>query len=526
MECETIEHNASALYKVGLSRESEAVISAHFMHYMNKNYNLSLYSDQEFSKIALPVTSKLIFDHLIPSLLEASDKFVLERASAAKIRVKENYKEYGMRSAKEVGLAEMITEVMFDRQFLKGAKSNFPRIALVQKVRAIVEQNKPIKMVIPALPYKSSSPLKTRGLMPDVSEINFLLGLFELVKTIECIYREKIPTSESPLAIFTVICDGSRFNRFLNESDETITNYQKKLHWWIEQLLLSNYIKILDYQQVIANHLPKKMQCDKMEIRKKVLEYYSELMNPLLNPAHMFHSINKAIELDPDPETCHPEGRFIPLFKSLIYIVRYKTLSNYAALHGENYDSLYIDLTRHIFEPYMELSECEYQLVEQFILKDQVENRPTQLQILEYLRCSMLHEAWNATINYLAEIRSDRDLDEEPISACFPDYIRWTIHAKAGQLAILTTTAFGDPIQPWHGVGVFKFTKNNKIKLYTLPISFLEYLGATPITLIDTEQESNESVQPLFYVHPEIRFENINDLLEKIRQELTRKRKL
>ena len=32
-------------------------------------------------------------------------------------------------------------------------------------------------------------------------------------------------------------------------------------------------------------------------------------------------------------------------------------------------------------------------------------------------------------------------------------------------MAILTTTAAGDPIQPWHGVGMLKLTKNNKIKI-------------------------------------------------------------
>ncbi len=133
-------------------------------------------------------------------------------------------------------------------------------------------------------------------------------------------------------------------------------------------------------------------------------------------------------------------------------------------------------------------------------------------------------------------------------------------------MAVLTTTAFGDPVQPWHGIGVFMRTKHNKIKLYTLPVLALEGSNAIPVIVenkilrqiatkvqkdrehgakmyiqtadevlsaISTQQLSSEAglpeqpskEQPLFYVYSDIKFENMNDLLEKIKQGLTRKRK-
>jgi hypothetical protein len=64
----------------------------------------------------------------------------------------------------------------------------------------------------------------------------------------------------------------------------------------------------------------------------------------------------------------------------------------------------------------------------------------------------MLDEAWQAAIQYIAEIKSDRDLICDPILTCVPEVIRWTIHPKPGQLAFLVPSAFGDPVFPWHGV--------------------------------------------------------------------------
>lgn len=521
----TAKSNPSAIYQVGLNKEREAVISAHFMQDINQQLNVHLYSTQEFSEKAFQINSKLIVDRLIPILLQASDKFILERVAAAKKRAREHFKKYGLNSPEEVGLPEKITEVMFDRQFIKGSKSNTSRRILVEKIRTLIAEQKPIKMVIPALPYKSTSPLKTRGAMPDLSEVHFLLGLTEIVRTIDFIYNQESTGANNTMASFTIIGDGKRFNEFLNEAEELIDQYQARLLWWIKKLGIANYVEILDYQDVILNVLSPKMQLEKKAIRDDVSDYYTTLMHTLFNPYDMNQTFRKAIDSDPDPESQNPEGRYIPLFKSLIYIVHYSELANYCLLHGQNYVELYIELTRHLFEPYIQLNDTELLQIRAFITNPQVEKSPTQEQLFEYLRQSMLKEAWRATISYLAEIRSDRDLPQEPISTCFPNHIRWTIHAKPGQLAVLTTTAFGDPVQPWHGVGVFMRTKYNKIKLYTLPVLALEGSNAIPVTVEHSGQEFVSKNQPLFYVHPDIKFTNIDDLLEQIQQGLIRKRK-
>lgn len=513
----------SGIYQVGLNRKNEAVISAHFMHDINQHSNFNLYSSQEFTKKAAPISSEVISERLLPLLIDASDKFIAERVCAAKVRAKKNYKLYGLHSSKNVDIAEMITEVMFDRQFIKGPKLNSSRLILVEKIRELISNHMPVKMVILALPYKSSSPLKCRGEMPDLAEINFLLSLSEIAKTIDYLYRKESGKDNNVMAGFTVISDGRRFNTFLNEDSTKIEHYQNNLRWWIKKLDISAYIEILDYQNIISNLLPKSLQLEKSAIREHARDFYTNLMAPLLDPYHMSQSIIKAIECDPEPERSNPEGRYIPLFKSLIYIVKYVDLLKYANLHNENYATLYKEITKHIFEPYTKISPSDFINIEKFISDPQIA-KPSQIEIYEYFRQSMLRAAWHATIDYMAEIRSDRDLPHEPIITCFPDHIRWTIHAKPGQLAILTTTAFGDPVQPWHGVGVFKKTKHNKIKLYTLPVLSLEGINAIPITVKNFKSEPFIEDQPLFYVDSEIKFDNIENLLDHIHQHLTRKR--
>lgn len=514
----------SNVYQVGLNRKLEAVISAHFMHDLNQHSNMKCYTPQEFAEKSLSISSASIFENLIPSIFEKSYQFILERAELAKKRAIKNFKLYKLNSHFDVGLSEIITEVMFDRQFLKGPKHYNSRYLTSKKIHKLIKDNKPIKMVILALPYKSSSPLKCKGPMPDFAEINFLLGLTEIAKTIDFIYKKEKNISDKTMASFTVISDGSRFNALLNEDIETIKIYQNSLRWWIERLNIANYVEILDYENVITTLLSSQLQTEKKILREKAHALYSKLMMPLLDPYNMHQTIKHAIELEPDPELSNPQGRYVPLFKSLIYIIKYTALSTYTSLSGESYSDLYTELTRHIFEPYTVLTENQLIQIEIFI-KNPKKNSPPRINILEYFRQSMLRDSWVATINYLAEIRSDRDLLEEPIIHCFPDHIRWTIHSKPGQLAILTTSAFGDPVQSWHGMGVFRKNKQNKIKLYTLPALSLEGHFATPVIIDNIEGMPLMKGQPLFYIDSSISFEDINDFFSQINKDLTRKRK-
>src|SRR5205814_10721779 len=118
----------------------------------------------------------------------------------------------------------------------------------------------------------------------------------------------------------------------------------------------------------------------------------------------------------------------------------------------------------------------------------------------EHLRQAMLNEVWSATISYIAEIKSDRELTSEPISMCLPDHLRWTIHAKPGQLGLLTPAAFGRPVQAWAGAAGVKRAGQGGIRLCTLPVLALEGAGAIPVRSGDGNDALEPVRQPLFYL--------------------------
>jgi hypothetical protein len=509
-------------YSVGLDRFQEAVISSHFMHKLANNAELTLYDDVQFRTKSLQIDVKSVYDDLIPSMLKASNAFCGDRANAAKVRARENYRKYGLDDPRQLGIAESITEVMFDRQFLRGPRESCSRELLCRKVKELIRRGAPIEMAIPALPFKISSPLKCRGRLPDLAEVNFILELYEVAETVGLIYREAEPDALGQLAGFTVVSDGSRFHELVREPESAIQCYRTHLQLWTERLGLQNHITLLDYGSLLRAHLSAVAQDTKAAIRHSARREYKTALGPLFDPTGIAAAMRQAAEVEPDPEYSNPEGRFVALLKSLVYTINYKTLEQYARSATRHYLGLYRDLTAHIFEPYALLSPSE-----RLTIQDEFdacgEPTPTD-KVKEYLRQSMLCEAWSAAIDYIAEIKSDRDLEQDPITTCLPDHFRWTIHAKSGQLAILTPMIMGTPVQAWAGAAVFKSTKKNKVRLYTLPVLALEGAGAIPVMVRGTDRPLPAAGQPLFYIHPDLQVATVDGLLSIVRNSLVRNR--
>jgi hypothetical protein len=510
------------VYKAGLDTFQEAVISSHFMHKLANNAELKLYDEDQFAAKSLEIDAEAVYERLIPGMLSRCTAFCRDRAVTAKPRARENYRKYGLDNPREVGLAEYITEVMFDREYLRGPRESCSREKVCGKVKQQIKAGSPIKMAIPALPFKLSSPLKTRGLLPDLAEVNFILRLYEIASTIELIYREARPDLRGQLAEFTVVSDGSRFNKVVNEQDTVIKEYQTHLALWIERLGLEGHIRLLDYRAVLMDRLPAVTWEQKSAIANAARHEYGDALWPIFDPYNLVKTFMAAARIEPDPEYSNPEGRFVSLLKSLVYTINYKALEKLERFEARHHCLLYRDLTAHIFEPYAMLSLSDLQEMREEADAGS-EYAPTN-RMKEYLRQSMLKEAWSSAIEYMAEIKSDRELEEDPILTCLPDHIRWTIHAKPGQLAILTPTAFGISVQAWAGAAVFKLTKDNKLKLCTLPVLALEGVGAIPVRVSGTDDTLARAGQPLFYIHPNIAFANFDEFLSTVMSSFVRKK--
>ncbi|AYA39529.1 L-tyrosine/L-tryptophan isonitrile synthase family protein [Xenorhabdus nematophila] len=93
------------------------------------------------------------------------------------------------------------------------------------RIRAFVEQGKPIECILPAFPTKSPNPRKVLGKMPDMAEKLSLMFLNSLCQRIQLYYP--------PGAKIIICSDGHVFSDLIHVDDNTITDYQVE----IEKLL-------------------------------------------------------------------------------------------------------------------------------------------------------------------------------------------------------------------------------------------------------------------------------------------------
>ncbi len=465
--------NGTTDYHKGLDRQLEAVISDHYIYKLMCSQSSNLYNQDLFMDKALYIDQSFLTEQIIPSIFSASEKFITNRVEAAVNRAHSNFLQYGRSNSHEVTAADVIAEAMFDRQFLKAPKSNYNRVQLSNEIRTIIDKKEVITLIIVALPFKSESPLKCRGEKPDLAEIDFLLNLYELIQVVARLYQRMCTIELDIYAKIIIVSDGLRFNQIVNYPLKKLKMYQSYLKKWIKKLNIDAYVELVDYQTLLLKHLPQTIINQKQEIKAQAVSFYKQIMGAFSDYKSIQEALNYGIKNDPEPELSHTEGRFIPLFKSLLFSMKYKSISEYCQKRQLDYNDIYLPIISYIFKTSTELDD-----------KD-----------LEELRLKILEEAWNATIDYISEIKSDRDLENDPILTCIPGAIRWTIHAKPGQLGLLIPTAHGDPVLPWHGISLFLLSKKNKLKQYNLPVIAVENMNAIPVLI--TNDPSN---QPIFYI--------------------------
>lgn len=519
MRSEETVHPSGQVYQPCLSHIEEPVISSHFMHELCTDMRLDLYDEVDFSNRFISIPSRMVSDCLLPAMLNAARAFASQRASVARLRAMQHRNAYDIKGSDMVDAAEIITEIMFDRQFRSGPRETCSRQLLCRKVRERINAAAPIVMAIPAMPYKFSCPLKTRGQLPDLAEVNFILGLYEMVAAVETIYSEIRPDLPLPLSRFTIISDGSRFNNLTSEPVAVLDEYKQATLEWISRLQLNSYIELLDYRDLLHCRLPQVALDMKQTLYENARHHYGELMWSIFDPSDMQATLSAAIRRDPEPEATHPEGRFVPLMKSLVFTVRYHALNRYWRLSARQFRHLYREMTAHLFEAFAAVSGEE--LRQGALHTTNSDGFPSDSVALEHLRQEMLREVWAATIGYMAEIKSDRDQQEDPIARCLPDHLRWTIHPKPGQLGLLIPKALGRSVPAWAGTAVFTRTRQGGVRLSTLPVLALEGAGAIPVGYADAEAASH---QPLFYIYPDVSFTNIGAFIADLGSLLVRKR--
>ena len=238
-----------------------------------------------------------------------------------------------------------------------------------------------------------------------MGEASFLLQLYEFCKVSEFIIRTFIEPKWEGKVVFKVVSDAIRFMDIVNISQIAIDNYRNSLEEWIKLLEIENHIEIKDYAETIKEKLTQERIRIKNLISTQVEEEYKAKIGATIKSDELNIKLHETLVKEPDPEKNRRLGRFVSLYISLLFTMKYKTLSGQSSEEEkENYEK-YIKSMKEIIG----------------ILKGE----DTNAGKIGGESKKMLNEAWSATIKYIAEIRSDRDMNEDIIEECFPDCIRW-----------------------------------------------------------------------------------------------------
>ena len=127
------------------------------------------------------------------------------------------------------------------------SQENCSLCAAVQlpKILRQIEQDRPIRMLLPAFPAKSANPKKTLGHLPDHGELLALRMLNTLCAAINKIYV---------LGAEIIICsDGRVFNDLVFVSDRAVNEYQQQLQWLINKNNLTN-LSMFSLDDVFPTH--------------------------------------------------------------------------------------------------------------------------------------------------------------------------------------------------------------------------------------------------------------------------------
>ncbi len=471
-------------YEKGLSRFEEAIFSDHYI----TRHSERLRMDASTNKMETIYLNTKGLKLIAQISREASQKHIdwLIKKISARIEKKELTR-----------MVDVIEEIICERQFTRGARSTCNWNKCTSVIQRAIEDNQNIECVIVGLPFKMPTILKCNSSEADMGEASFLLQLYEFCKVSEFIIGKFIEPKWEGRVTFKVVSDARRFMDIVNIDQDAVDDYKNSLEEWIKILNIEKYIEIKDYTETIKKKLTRERIELKTAISSRVEEQYKAKIGASIKSDELHYRLKDTIVNEPDPEKNKRLGRFVSLYLSMLFTMNYKTLSNQRDKEEEGReDEKYIQSIKEIIT----------------MLK---EGGTVNTEKMGGESEKMLNEAWAATIKYIAEIRSDRDMNEDIIEECFPNCIRWTIHKKNGQICIASRTVFGINLMPWHGVAMLKET-GEAVKQYVIPYKMLE-----ADKTIKINAEFQEKIIPVLYIDKEIA--SANDLYDKLQSKLTRK---
>ncbi len=395
------------------------ISSGHRLIRLARQKRYQLYSQEEFQSKAISIPADYWLTHFTSALKSRMNEAMAQRINAAILRARSNAHLFDVKKA---GIAEYVTEAFFDNWWFKPKSDHLPRIILRDQVSTLLDKGCPLQLYFPIMSRKPFSPLKNRGVQPDLAELYTLVRCAEATQVINAL---------SPTGCqLNILADGFKYNRACQTPDEAITAYQTGLAFWVNYLGISDIINIVDYERWVRDGVPASLLDERCYRYDSYCHMLYEKYESFFDVIDLEKSLRTIEHLDDIGRQIH--YTFWSIVSSTYYPELYAFSGNttfFERHYGDDVQNLYSSYLSSLHRPLHECCQSGENLPRFGYLP------PGKRQELFH---TMRQRAWRAALRYVAISLTDREL--QPLHLIAPDAIKLTIHAKKGELHFLCAT--------------------------------------------------------------------------------------
>ncbi|MBB5922840.1 hypothetical protein FHR81_003897 [Actinoalloteichus hoggarensis] len=312
----------------------------------------------------------------------------------------------------------LIHHLLTRKQFIKGARSNYPPEQAMRDMRPFLARDAPIRMVITGFPIKhGQNGLKAAGLLPDLAELGVLVRLRELTKAVAQIYP--------PGVRLTVLTDGQHFH---SRPDSATAAYQRTLHGYLALVGADDVIELTDIDELAGDRLTPRRKAERSGRIRRYHQGLLTLLDGLDVAADPLGTLDEVVR-----RSLRPKGGVLDagLAHDLL-----------TALPDFFHSALYS--TAPDVPPAADsMSWSARVFADVFDVRDSAAGEA----VLDARR-QVLRRAWRSAVRYVVVRRADHDSDYEDV---FPARVRLTNVPRPGRCGF--SGLGGSGLLPWHGTG-------------------------------------------------------------------------
>ncbi|WP_445495353.1 L-tyrosine/L-tryptophan isonitrile synthase family protein [Photorhabdus sp. SF281] len=231
-----------------MERMKAQISSRHLLIELTRELRYSLYFFGDVNVRSEYISADYFLDEFISLLQNIMNKSISQRQSATLIISRNLQNEY---EVKNIGISEVVSESLFDNYFFKIKKHYTPRNYIRDQVKKCLNKEEKIELLLPILSRKPFSPIKNRGGLADLAEIQTI---------IRCAKLGHLTNNLSPTGCkFTILSDGLKYNRACGTPSHIVQEYQNSIIFWIKKLGVEDVINFQDYESWIEEYMPSNL---------------------------------------------------------------------------------------------------------------------------------------------------------------------------------------------------------------------------------------------------------------------------